>query len=403
MSPRRPPAALLALLLLALALGACGRGDRGDRDGDGTPAIGVKKDDEEAAANLGFPAFATKNTTRVGGADPIATAAGAALATFPSQSPDTRPGAVILADAGDWRTVVLAALLAAPPVRGAVLLSDGPDLPEATRAALEVLRPAGAPALGRAQLVRVGGVARIEGLRTIDLQGADAFALGRAVDAFQAAAAGQTSEHVVVVGERDPALATPAAAWAAKSGDAVLFTQRDRLPTQTKRAIAAHERPRIAVLGSPASVSATVIRSLRRLGTVQRIGDEDPVKSAVAFARHDEGGIGWGAVDPGHGFTFARADRPADAAAAAMLATHGSYAPMLLLRHGQALDKAVEGYLLDVQPGYLRDPVRAVYNRGWILGDDEAVTPAVQARIDALLEIQPVADREPAEKRVTNP
>jgi hypothetical protein len=403
MSPRRPPAALLALLLLALALGACGRGDRGDRDRDGTPAIGVKGDEEDAPGNLGFPAFATKNTTRIGGADPVATAAGAALATFPSQTLETRPGAVILADAADWRSVVLASLLAAPPVRGAVLLSDGPDLPAATRSALEVLRPPGAAALGRAQLVRVGRVARVEGLRTIDLQGADAFALGRAVAAFHAAAAGQPSEHVIVVGDRDPAFAMPAAAWAAKSGDAVLFTQRDRLPVQTKRAIAAHERPSIAVLGSPTDVGPAVIRSLRRLGTVQQVGDEDPVKSAVAFARHDEGGIGWGAVDPGHGFTFARRDRPADAAAAAMLATHGSYAPLLLLRHGQALDKAVEGYLLDVQPGYLRDPVRAVYNRGWILGDDEAVTPAVQARIDALLEIQPVADQEPAEEQDTNP
>jgi hypothetical protein len=50
----------------------------------------------------------------------------------------------------------------------------------------------------------------------------------------------------------------------------------------------------------------------------------------------------------------------------------------------------VEGYLLDVQPGYDRDPVRGVYNHGWLMGDDATISVDVQSRIDALLEIQPV-------------
>ena len=35
-------------------------------------------------------------------------------------------------------------------------------------------------------------------------------------------------------------------------------------------------------------------------------------------------------------------------------------------------------------------PVRGVYNHGWIIGDESAISAAVQARIDTLLEIQPV-------------
>jgi hypothetical protein len=34
--------------------------------------------------------------------------------------------------------------------------------------------------------------------------------------------------------------------------------------------------------------------------------------------------------------------------------------------------------------------VRGVYNHGWMIGDESAVAVDVQARIDALLEIQPV-------------
>ena len=170
------------------------------------------------------------------GADPVADAAGASLAAFPSQSTGSRPGVVALADAGDWRAVVLASVLAAPPVRAALLLSEGSSVPEVTKVALARLAPPGAAAVGGAQLLRVGAsAARPSGLRTTDLGGRDAAALARAVDAFQSAAAGRPSTDVLVVADDRPALAMPAAAWAAKSGDSVLFTARDRLPADTRR------------------------------------------------------------------------------------------------------------------------------------------------------------------------
>ena len=45
----------------------------------------------EAAEELGYPSFATNNTTRVGGSDPATTAAGVALAVFPSTSRRSDP------------------------------------------------------------------------------------------------------------------------------------------------------------------------------------------------------------------------------------------------------------------------------------------------------------------------
>ena len=50
----------------------------------------------------------------------------------------------------------------------------------------------------------------------------------------------------------------------------------------------------------------------------------------------------------------------------------------------------MQEYLLDIQPGYEKDPVRGVYNHGWLMGDETAISADVQSRIDALLEIQPV-------------
>ena len=87
---------------------------------------------------------------------------------------------------------------------------------------------------------------------------------------------------------------------------------------------------------------------------------------------------------------FARADRPLDAVAAAPLSASGTYGPLVVVSNADRLDPPVDAYLLDIQPGYRRDPVRGVYNHGWIVGDGEAISQGVQSRIDLLLEIRQV-------------
>ncbi len=129
---------------------------------------------------------------------------------------------------------------------------------------------------------------------------------------------------------------------------------------------------------------------MEKLGTVKRIAGTDPVTTAITFARFKDGDFGWYVVDPGHGLVFASTRRPQDAAAAAMLSASGTFGPLLLLTDAGVLPAPLQDYLLDIQPGYDVDPVRGVYNHGWIIGDESAIAAAVQARIDTLLEIQPV-------------
>ena len=97
-----------------------------------------------------------------------------------------------------------------------------------------------------------------------------------------------------------------------------------------------------------------------------------------------DGDFGWYVVDPGHGLVFASTRRPQDAAAAAPLSATGTYGPLLLLTDAGVLPAPLQDYLLDIQPGYDADPVRGVYNHGWIIGDESAIAAAVQARIDTL-------------------
>jgi hypothetical protein len=378
---RLPLAVALVGLVVVLVAAGCGK-----KDPSTTTA-------PPAADGLGFPTLATKNTTRVAGADPVADAAGVAGAVFPADTATARPPAVVLADAGRWEGAIAASVLMARPVRAPLLLADGGELPEATTAALKRLQPPGSGVLGRAQVIRIGDVPEPQGLRSTPVRGGDAFALAAAIDRVATSAAGKPSDTVVVVGADDPAYAMPAAAWAAKSGDPVLFVQRDRLPGATAAALRRHDRPRIFVLGGPKQVSEQVLTQLGALGAVRRVDAGDPQRTAVAFARFSDGGFGWAVREPGHGVVFANPTQPVAAAAAAPLSAAGSYGPLLLTDDGGELPDPVVQFLLDIQPGYRSDPVRGVYNHGWLVGDERAITVATQSRIDALLEITQVSEQ----------
>jgi putative cell wall binding repeat protein len=393
LSPRR--GAFLVLCVVALA--GCGGGSKNDKAGtpDTRPVLGQKGDEAAAAQGLGFPGFATKNTTRVGGGDPVADAAGVAEAVFPARSPDTRPAAVVLADRRDWRVAASAAQLSSPPLRAPVLLTDGASVPEATGAAIDRLDPTGSKALDGAQAIKVGAAGAPAGLKTTDVAGGDYATLAAAIDKLATKAAGEPSKAVVIASADAPDYSMPAAAWAAKSGNPLLWVGRDAIPAATRKAIQAHNRPDIYVLGPPQSVSDTVLEQLDDLGTARRVSGKDPVANAIAFARFSDGSFGWNVVDPGHGLVFASVKRPLDAAAGSMLSTSGTYGPLLLLPDATTMPPALQGYLLDIQPGYEKDPVRGVYNHGWIMGDETAISVDVQARIDTLLEIQPVNRQEP--------
>jgi hypothetical protein len=373
--------ASLAALVVA---GGCGKGT----DLSGGPVIGKKGEDQDAAVALGFPGFATKNTTRVGGADPTADAAGVALAVFSAPFPTQRARAVALVDADDWQAGIAASVFISPPIRAPVLITDGGDMPDATSRALEALNPRGARAADRAQVIRVGDAAKAGDRKTLEVEGANPYAIAQQIDRVQASAVGKTSDRVLIASGEQAPYAMPAAGWAAKSGDPILFVKRDRVPRETLSALRAHQQPKIYVLGPPHVVSEKVVIQLRRMGTVRRIAGRNPVANAIAFARFFDGLFGWAVVDAGHGLVFADVRRPMDAAAAAPLSASGTYGPLLLI-DGKGLSNALIEYLLDIQPGYNRDPVRGVYNHGWVIGDSKAISVSDQTRIDALLETAP--------------
>jgi putative cell wall-binding protein len=379
---------LLSLVVLAsIALAGCSLGDDAGRP----PQLGASSDDKEAAAKLGFPASATKNTIRVGGGDAAADAAGVASAVFPAVGPSSRPTAVVLADSEDWQGAVTASVLAASPIGAPILLSNGGDLPAASSETLDRLKPKGSDLSKDAQVIRIGeDTPKPGGFKTAVIQGKDPYERAAAIDRFASTARGRPSNDLMVVSGERADWAMPAAAWAARKGDSVLLTRRDSIPAPTRKAIQAHEKPNIFLVGSKTVVSAKVEKELSELGKVKRIEGPTPVQNAIAFARFDQGDFGWNVNVPGYNFTIASTTRPADAAAAASLATRGVFAPLLVTNRADQLPKPLEAYFLSVQPGYEDDPGEAVYNRVWILGDDKVFSLPAQNRLDQITELIPV-------------
>lgn len=383
---------LLPAALSLILVGCGGGGDDNPPDAPATPPVSGQTGDEVPAGGppLGFPVFATKNTTRIAGGDAIADAAAVALATYPARTPESRPKAVILAEVRDWKTGIAASVLVGRPIQAPILFADGDTIPDATKAALDALQPTGSKEAGGAQVVRVGTKAPVDGYKTTDVEAANPAALAAAVDRLRTAAAGSPSRAVLVASSERPEYAMPAAGWAAKSGTPVLWVGPTGIPPETATAIKTHRDARIYVLGPADAVPDATLTELKKLGTVNRVSGPDAVTNAIEFARYVDGQYGWQVVDPGHGLVFASTRRPQDAAAAAALSASGTYGPLLLVPDAGVLPPALQDYLLDIQPGYDADPVRGVYNHGWIVGDESAVAAAVQARIDTLLEIQPV-------------
>ncbi|MHB8656572.1 MAG: cell wall-binding repeat-containing protein [Solirubrobacteraceae bacterium] len=396
---------ILCGAVLAAAVAGCGGGTRLVIDNNPAPVVsGVQSKTPNAGQKLGFPAVATKNTTRVAGGDPTADAAGVALAVFPSAAPGTHPGAVTLAPTDDWQAAIAAASLMAPPVRSPILLSGHAALPLATRSALDLLAPTGSGAAGGSQVIRVGDVPTPSGLRSTAITGSDPYSLAAAIDRFASAARGKTGTDVVIASAEDPAYAMPAAGWAAESGEPILFVNGSGVPAATRQALLSHGSAHLYVLGPASVIPDSVLAELRHYGTVKRVGAQDPAANSVAFTEyrdpacgfeqacaHVPGSFGWAMRSPGHGYVLLNGSRPLDAAAAAALSSSGDYGPQLIVDDASTLPSSVLNYFLDyATPGYTQEgPTAAVYNHGWVIGDARTVSVGVQAQLDSLLEAVP--------------
>jgi hypothetical protein len=193
----------------------------------------------------------------------------------------------------------------------------------------------------------------------------------------------------------------PAAGLSAESGAPILLVSGTAVPVATSTELTSLHQPTIYVVG-PSTLSSHVLAELAHLGAVKRIGGGpgvesraggNPIENAIAVARFADGAFGWGIHEPGHGLVFASASRPLDGPAVALLSASGDFGPLLLLEDSSppaqtSIPPALVEYLKNIKPAYSPQvpPVRGVYNHGWLIGDERAISTVTQAEIDTLLE-----------------
>ncbi len=347
------------------------------------------------AEELGYPSFATSNTTRIGGSDPVSNAAAAALAVFPSTNEKQRPVAVTLVGSEDWAGAIAAGVLMAEPIRAPLLFGEPEGVPDATAEAFGMLQPRGGAASGGAPVLAIGDVQVPGGMSAAKVAAGDAATEAAGIARLRDRIAGTTPEAIILASSSEPAFAAPAAAYAARSGDPVLFTEAEALPQATAAALRRDEGVPVYALGPGSAISGKVLKEVGALGNqTQRISGANPVAAAIAFARYGEGKFGWRVADPGHGFVLVRADAPLEAAAAAPLSASGTWGPLLLTDSADTLPSELRGYFLDVKPGYTTDPTRAFYNHVWIVGDAGQISVEQQAEVNEVAELAKIGAEE---------
>jgi hypothetical protein len=386
-APRRPLAACLLATLAAALIAACGGSDQAPV----TVADAPSADSHTSAPVAAGPLPVTRNTSRIDGSDPVADAAEVALATHP-RFPGASPiDSVALVASANWQGAVAASSLAGDPLRIPILFGQQGSLPDPTSQALDTLDPQGGKAPNDSAVYAIGDVEAPSGLRTTKVAGDSPAALAANIDELRGKLTGADPANVVLVSDEHPAFAMPAAAWAARSGDPVLFVSRDSVPPETLEALKRHTSASVYLLGPPSSASDKTLREVQRVAAnTIRISGDDPVTNAIEFARYTNGGFGWNINDPGHGLVLANGDRPGDAGAASALSASGSYGPLLITDSATQLPDALRSFLREIQPGYTDDPTRAIYNHVWLIGDSNAISGGMQAEIDDLTELAPI-------------
>jgi hypothetical protein len=395
--------ALTLALALCAAITGCGKSlsSKGGEHGAGSTS---------ALNPGGAISIDTTNTTRLGGSSPTSDAATVAVAAYPGLTPATRPRAVVLVDDGDWPGALAASVLAGAPLHAPLLYSQGTTLPEASARALRAMEPKGTDTLGPSptgptgpiQVIGIGDTPTPAGYSMRSVQGDEPATLAVAIERLSSVLHRHSPRQLIVTAaDGPPAMTMPAAGLSAQTGAPILFVGRTTIPRATAAELERLGRTSIYVIGPSTVVSNGVASKLGRFGPVTRIGGSTPAANAIAVSRFSDGSFGWGVVEPGHGLVFANSSRPLDAPAAASLSAHGDFGPLLLVESPAVIPSELYGYLSDLQPGSPPSgPVYGVYNHGWLIGGEAAISAITQARLDSLLEI---SSRPAVEAAVASP
>ena len=259
------------------------------------------------------------------------------------------------------------------------------------------MRPTGASALDGAQLILLGSsIEAPAGYRARAAATTDPYALAASVAKLLAIARGTSPRQVIVVdADGPPALAMPAAGLSAQTGAPILFVTPAGVPAATATELRS--------LGTARDLHGRVDRDRRSLRSPSFSASERssasrpaPVKTPPPPATRSPSRASPTARSAGASAKRATVSRSSTRRARSTrppprsLSATGDYAPLLLLEDATGVPSPLSHYLSDIQPAAPHSqPVKGVYNHGWLIGDERAISATTQAELDAMLQIVP--------------
>ncbi|WP_035291807.1 MULTISPECIES: cell wall-binding repeat-containing protein [Clostridiaceae] len=349
----------------------------------------------------------TSNTVRIQGKTLYGTTVAITQVAYPSSFKYNRPNAVILVRDDKMKDAMLAARISHEPINAPILYTKKEHVPEETLKEIDRLKPEGIFLDGNTKIIVIGNV-DASVLKTLDnrklkyrhINGDNVFALSLNIDNYLAALNGDHRDAVIITSIENPQYALPQAAWSSHSGDGFFFIQKDKIPKEVEKALKnRHGKAYIYILGGQELILNSTEKQLSKYGHVQRIPlGNDVYSTSVGFASYKDLGknfawwigkrprdFGWGISEPGHNFIFVNPKQWQIAVTSTVLSHKGKHAPILLVQENEIPD-VVKNYLQVIKPAY-NSPQEHVYNSGWIIGSEDAISNLTQTKIDELLEI----------------
>lgn len=219
------------------------------------------------------PTSTPPTVSRVSGADRYATAVAISQAAFPGTAP------VVFIATGANYPDALAAGPAAAEQGGPLLLTPGDALPASVTAELRRLKPAKIVVVGGTASVSTAVIAELKRLqpKTVRLSGDDRYATARAVVDY---AFGTVDDVYIATGG-----AFPDALSASAAGPVVLVDGAGSLDSATSTLVKSLHPDAILVAGGSASVSSSILTSLRKIASTTRVSGADRYATSVAIAK----------------------------------------------------------------------------------------------------------------------
>jgi len=327
----------------------------------------------------------TLNTTRICGCNIYENAIKISNIAYADKS----PGSIILVSGEIWQDAFTATSLVHFPQNAPILFTPTNYLDPNTLSQIFKLNPRGVNGI---KIFLIGGISyfveqqlHMLGLRTKRIGGINFYDTAAKVAEYL-----EYPQNIMIVSGEDYREGLCTCAYAAHSGDVVLFTEKHKLPWYTCRVIQTTKNPHVFIIGSMDTISEIVETEISNLNVefVDRISGDTPYEVAVNFAKYKspDDHFGWGRnYKDGHAFTFTSIRIAHDSASSSVFGHLGKHAPILSVNKNKLPD-VTRHYIESVQPIPKPEP-RPPFMHGWIIGCDNTISSKVQIEIEKELSI----------------